>query len=305
MKKSVIVVAVFLASLLGACSGSDGGSDAPTSPAPTIPPPTPTLEITVTKDVVYATPLVEGDPDWTLDVYAPAENGDWPTVILLHGLGANKEGYVRESEIISDNGAVVYTISWPIKTGDAAALENGRGYRALWETGTCAIRYARATSTDYGGDPGRLILVAHSWGALYGAWIALASDDLDTQWEEFRTDSDGPPAQVECVRDSGSAHVDAFIGVGGGRYTTIENLKDRNPELWEIVSPFSYLGQNTELSIILLHGTQDPIANPESSQMFNDVLVEAGYDSRVELFDGRHIVPSQLTFDAVMELASK
>jgi fermentation-respiration switch protein FrsA (DUF1100 family) len=99
--------------------------------------------------------------------------------------------------------------------------------------------------------------------------------------------------------------VDAFIGIGGGRYTAAEVLQERDPDLWEIVSPFSHLGRNLELPIRLLHGERDTTASPESSQRFNDVLLEAGYDSRVILFDGRHIVPPGLTFEAVMELASK
>jgi hypothetical protein len=47
------------------------------------------------------------------------------------------------------------------------------------------------------------------------------------------------------------------------------------------------------------------VASPESSHRFNEVLVEAGYDSRVILFDGGHIVPPELTSEAVMELAGK
>lgn len=316
MKISLSVAVVFLAGFLGACGGSDEALptlvETPTlrpsetlAPTPTLPPATPTPAITVTNEVIYAISLEESETSWALDVYTPVENGDWPTVVLIHGLGVAKEGYVRESEIISESGAVVYTVDWPIRVPDLAALDNGRGYREISETLSCAIHFARATAADFGGDSGHVTLVAHSYGALYGAWIALASDNLDAQWEAFQVERDGPPAQVECERNSDAARVDAFIGIGGGRYTAAEVLEDRNPALWEIVSPFSYLGQNTELPVRLLHGERDTTASPESSQMFNDVLLEAGYDSRVILFDGGHIVPPQLTFDAVIELASE
>jgi predicted esterase len=56
------------------------------------------------------------------------------------------------------------------------------------------------------------------------------------------------------------------------------------------------------MPVRLLHGTQDPVAKPESSHMFNDALVEAGHDSRVTLFDGGHIVPAELTAETVLEL---
>lgn len=316
MKISLSVAIVFLAGFLGACGGSDEALptlvETPTlrpsetlAPTPTLPPATPTPAITVTNEVIYAISLEESETSWALDVYTPVENGDWPTVVLIHGLGVIKESYIRESKIISESGAVVYTVDWPIRVPDLAALDNGRGYREISETLSCAIHFARATAADFGGDSGHVTLVAHSYGALYGAWIALASDNLDAQWEAFQVERDGPPAQVECERNSDAARVDAFIGIGGGRYTAAEVLEDRNPALWEIVSPFSYLGQNTELPVRLLHGERDTTASPESSQMFNDVLLEAGYDSRVILFDGGHIVPPQLTFDAVIELASE
>jgi predicted esterase len=224
-------------------------------------PPDFTPAVSVTKDVIYATSLEDGGSDWTLDVYTPIEPGDGPIVILLHGLGANKEGYSRESEIIAENGATVYTVNWPIVAVDIATLDNGRGFREISESLNCAIFFMRANTTDIGGDSSHVILIGHSYGALYGAWITLASDAVDTQWEDA--------------------------------------------ELWEIVSPYANFGRNSEVSFRLLHGEQDTLAKPESSQNFNDLLLEAGYDSRVILFDGRHIVPPQLTYETVIELANE
>jgi predicted esterase len=284
-----------------------GAACVPSSPVvvpPTSPPTTPTPAVSVTKDSIYAISLEEGGTDWTLDVYTPIETGDWPTVVLLHGLGANKEGYTRESEIIAENGATVYTVNWPVMTADAATLDNARGYREISEALNCAIHFARTTATDFGGDSASVTLIAHSYGSFYGAWIALASDRLDTQWKEFLVERDGPPAQLECAKSSESTRVDAFIGIGGGRYRAAEVLQERDPELWEIVGPYAYFGRNSGMSIRLLHGERDTFIKPESSQMFNDVLLEAGYDSRVILFDGGHIVPPQLAFETLMELRS-
>lgn len=266
---------------------------------------TPTSSVSVTKDVIYATSLQEDGKSWTLDVYTPVEAVGSPIVVLLHGLGTTKEGYSRESEIIAESGVTVFAVTWPVGVPDISAIDNGRGYREISETVACAIRFARATATDVSGDARPVTLIAHSYGALYGAWIALASDDLDAQWDEFLVDRNGPLAQVDCARSSNSARVDAFIGIGGGRYTAVEGLQERDPELWKIASPFSHIGRNLDIPIRLLHGEQDTRANPESSQLFNDVLLEAGYDSRVILFNGGHIVPPQLTIDTIFELASK
>lgn len=268
-------------------------------------PPDSNPAISVTKDVIYATSLEEGGSDWTLDVYMPIEPGDGPIVVFLHGLGGNKEGFIRESEIIAEKGATVYTANWPVVSVDVAALDNGRGFREISDTLNCAIFFARENTRDSGRDSENVILVAHSYGALYGAWIALASDQIDAQWEEFHADRNGPLAQVECIRRSVSAHLIGFIGIGGGRYSAAEVLWERDAELWEIVSPYAYFGQNSAITIRLLHGKQDTLAKPESSQTFNDLLLEAGHDSSVILFDGRHVVPPQLTSETVIELANE
>lgn len=294
------IVLAMIVLLSAACS-----SPSPAVVPPTTPHTTPTPAVSVTKDVIYATSLEEGGSDWTLDVYIPIETGDWPIVVFLHGLGANKEGYIRESEIIAEKGASVYTVNWPIVNVDIAALDNGRGFRQISETLNCAIFFARGNTLNLGGDSEHVILVAHSYGALYGAWIALASDHIEAQWEEFHADRNGPPAQVECISSSVSARVDGFIGIGGGRYSAAEVLWERDAELWEIASPYAYFGRNSSMSIRLLHGEQDTLAKPESSQKFNDLLLGAGYDSRVILFDGRHIVPPQITSETVVELANE
>jgi acetyl esterase/lipase len=153
------------------------------STPPTTPITTPTSSVTVTKDVIYATSIQEDGKTWTLDVYTPVEAGERPIVVLLHGLGGNKEGYTRVSEIIAESGVTVFTVTWPVSAVDIAAKDNGRGYREISESGACAIRFARATATEFGGDSHYVTLIAQSYGALYGAWIALASNDLDAQWD--------------------------------------------------------------------------------------------------------------------------
>jgi predicted esterase len=276
--------------------------------SPTTPALTPTPSVSAAKDIVYATSLREdasAESDWKLDVYTPLDADGWPVVVLLHGLNGAKEGYARWSESIAENGATVYTANWPDMVVDLAAQDNGRGYREISEALHCAIHFARATAQDYGGDSGHVTLVAHSYGTLYGAWIALASDQLETKWEQHEADRNGPPAQVECARTLESARVDTFIGIGGGRYTDSEVLHNRDPQLWEIVSPIAYLGQYQELPVTLLYGNRDRNSVAESPEMFNDLLLQAGYDSQVISFDGGHIVPVEETFEAVTQLTGK
>lgn len=272
---------------------------------PTAPAPTATPGVVTSKDVAYATSALDGvaqDRIWALDVYAPPERADWPVILLMHGLGGSKDGYSRESEAMAEMGAIVYTITWPVTPADAAALDDGKGFRQIYDTVICALSYVRATAGDFGGDPDRTVLVAHSYASLYGAWIALSFDGLDAQWQEFAADRNSSPSRVECEQQAEPASIVAFVGIGGRTYGFAEVLQQRDRDLWEVVSPYAHFGQNLEMPLRLLHGEQDPRVDPEFSRTFHQALLDAGYDSQLILFEGGHVVPPELTLATVMEL---
>jgi dienelactone hydrolase len=271
---------------------------------PTILVPTSTPPVQITRDILYATPLDVDVSEQKLDVYAPYEVGSWPVVVFLHGFDGLKEGHVRESQAIAEQGVVVFTANWPTPLMDVAGLENGKGFREMAEVLSCAVRFARANAADYGGDPSQVILIGFSYGAGLGAWMALAEENLDDMWDDFAAQRGGPEPQVACTIDGGSASVDAFIGIGGG-YRIPKSLQDRDVDLWEFVSPISYIEQRLELPVRLLHGEQDTLVNSRHSTDFNDVLMEAGYDTQLILYDGEHHVPAVLTAEAVLELAGE
>ena len=208
---------------------------------PTLPPPTPTSPFQVTRDVLYATSLQPQATTWALDIYAPNEAANSPVVVFLHGFKAVKEGHKRESQVLAEHGAVVYTVTWPTWILDLAERESGQGYREMYEVITCAIRYARATATDFGGNPDRVILVGFSMGAIQGAWVALAGESLNPMWEAFAADQGGPPQQVECAANGVTEKVDIFVGIGGP-YKIVEGLQEKDAELWKIASPMAHLG---------------------------------------------------------------
>ncbi|MCP4540899.1 MAG: hypothetical protein GY832_27505 [Chloroflexi bacterium] len=281
--------------LLGACSTS--------KPAPTVAAPTMTPSVKVSSDVAYVTSLQPDVSEQRLDVYTPNEAGDWPVVVFLHGYDGNKEYYATLSQAIAEQGAVVFTAAWPTWIADMAARDNGKGFREMSEVLSCAIRFARATASDYGGDSSQVTLVGHSSGADTGAWVALAGDNLDRSWEEFTSNRGGPPAQVECVVNKGSTRVDAFVGIAGGYDDFAGPLQKRDAELWQIAAPYAHLGQNLDLRVRLIHGERDPHVMPEHAVQFNDALAEAGYDTSLILWDGKHRVPTELTIAEVIKVA--
>lgn len=281
-----------------ACSTSPSTSTA----APSSDPAATTPSYQVASDIVFASSLNEDGDSWMLDIYAPNETGNWPVVVFLHGYGSLKEGHIRESQVIAESGAVVYTLNWPTWIDDLAGRENGKGFREMYEVVACGIRFAKTTASNYGGDPSRVTLIGFSYGGYLGIWIALATDSLDSAWEDFSVNNDGPLAQVECTSDQASIKVDSFIGIGGA-YFTARKFEERNPELWKIISPLAHLGGDLDLPIRLLHGERDDTALEEYVEEFRDVLLEAGYDPQLILYDGIHRVPPELTAEIVQNVA--
>ena len=283
-----IFLLVLMQFLLAACSAPQA--------TPTIVQPSATPPVQIIKDIPYLSPLASGVSEEVLDVYAPFEGDSWPVVVLLHKMDAAKEGYSDEVQAIAEQGVVVFNIDWPEKVA-----ENSQGYRLISEALSCAIHFARAAAADYGGDPSRIILVGHGFGARRGAWIALAGDSLTGMWDAYSTDHGGPEPQVACLKDGGSSNVDAFIGIGG-HYPNLELMRESDEDLWKIVSQDAHFGQRPDLLIRLLHGEQDIRYSFEKSVELNDILTEEGYDTRLILFEGRNIVPIPLTIDVILEL---
>jgi acetyl esterase/lipase len=256
----------------------------PVPPTDTPVPPTPTrgqaatpgpsaegnaLNIEVTSGIVYAKVSIVSS---VLDVYAPSDPGPWPVVVVAHGVMESRLNYANLAESIATQGAVVYNIDW--------------WSTPPWSTGieciACAVRFARATAADYGGDASRITLVGSSAGAATGAVVALAGDDFGGN----------------CIATDASAMPNALVAWEGpyDYATTVYNvydhpsLKDEDPELWEAINPYSHIGQNPELQVRLVYGNDVDTSwwdiAPQVSMDFHQVLADAGYDVELVVVEG-------------------
>jgi acetyl esterase/lipase len=257
---------------------------------PQTPTPTP-FPLAVTQDITYTAPLQPDLSAQALDVYAPAAQGAWPVVVVLHGYLVRKEDVRLMSKAIAGQGAVVFTANWPAWTSPSIAVQgDGAKLREWVETVACAIRFARATASDYGGDPGRVTLVGHSLGGGIGSVVALAGDNIGPSWEEFASTRGGPPPQIDCLASEGSAYPDAFVGYGGA-YMMFESLEQDDPELWKIVSPYALIGSNPNLQVRLIHGKWDSMMPEEAIELsiqLVEAMQEAGYDATWTVVDAGH-----------------
>ena len=112
--------------ILGACSteptitptptlvASPTASSTPTtvpSPTATLPPtrtPRPTeVPLLIRNDITYTHGLQPDVKDSVLDICAPEQPGEWPVLILAHGLQDSKDRFVRMGKVLAREGMVV------------------------------------------------------------------------------------------------------------------------------------------------------------------------------------------------------
>jgi acetyl esterase/lipase len=265
-----IIVSILLVVLVAACGDSDDAADETTVPGDAGDLASGGLSVERHAGIDYT-----GTGSFNrMDVWAPTETGDWPAVIIVHGVAdQSMSGFQPLAEAIASEGAVVYNIDVDSTIPWITAIEQV----------ACAVRYARAHGVDFGGGPSEVLLLGNSTGAAVASVVALGGADFA-----------GP-----CAAAGASAEVDAFVGYEGdydylrtADYFLADHryLEDEDPELFASMDPYGHVGENTDLTVHLLHG-QDEDAMwyeipPAVSDEFCTTLEEAGYAAEMTVLEG-------------------
>lgn len=279
IKGSAVAAGLAVALLAGCGTGTVGGESSITFGSTAATPSSSTSSLTDSEATTTTaeqasfvrTNDVEYADTYTLDVYAPEAIGPWPVIVAVHGLGQAKRDMGLLSKELAADGAVVYNI----KANMFAPFIEGIRQVA------CAVRFARATAAEHGGDPRRITLVGNSSGAHTGAVVAMAGDEF----------------AGNCVATDGSAEPDVFVGYEGPYdvATTVYGqvdmtpLETEDPELWAAINTYSHIGGNPDLVVRLVHGQDEDFAwydvTPDTSVALHDALADAGYDVELILVE--------------------
>jgi acetyl esterase/lipase len=262
------------------------------SPTPTpAPSPTPTPstpgDVVVEREIPFTPNVACGDRRCRLrlDVWHPENEGDWPVIVSLHGRPRTRADMEPIARLLAAQGAVIFNADYR----GSGRVE--RGYPMSFEDAACAVRFARASAADYGGDPSRIVLVGHSFGTYVGSVVTLNGDAYEGA----------------CLAEDGSAEPDAFVGLSGSYHwhdepiwtTFFGGRLAANRSRWRDGDPHTHIGGNPDSEWWFVTERTDPILDPDSSSEFHETLLDAGYDSDLETLDGSgHFTILRLNGDA-------
>jgi acetyl esterase/lipase len=255
---------IFLAivSLIGASCAPGEEAPPPTAEPTPIDLPTITLLPTDAPLPVEETLNVPYAGTRPLDIFAPAEPGPWPVVVLLHGGdGGSPVALWTLGSALAGQGAVVFIPSYHASKPPLDSITDG------WEEAACAIRFARARAADYGGDPSWVVVGGHSAGGTAGAVMMLAGDDF---------------VDDDCLVQEGTAVPDAFVGIDGA-YDILHFIPEdelaQAPGEWALLSPYTYLDSRPippDYPIYLIVSEEDELIG--MGREFQAALTAAGHD---------------------------
>lgn len=198
------------------------------------------------------------------DVLAPVDGRDLPTVVMLGGGGTPfaERRYQQQLAVeLAERGAVVFLMSYrSAVTGnyDSAGFNDAR----------CAVRYARSTTAEYGGDPSRTVVVGHSQGGLIGLTVALE-----------------PEEEADACLADGSGKPDGVVALGSPS-PSLAQAGDSAPPLWlfngsedgdaEAIAlrlrERGFDAEARELPGVTHGGITDPVAAPDIVDLIMEAL---------------------------------
>ena len=237
--KALAVIATVCALLVGACATDDRSE----------------LEVRREFDVSGVT---------VTDVFAPSDGDQLPVVVMLHGTGGERDVMEPLAQAVAEEDVVVYLPSWPVIDQVAPfPADDAEPYRRQAEAVVCALRFARRTAAEFGGDPDDITVFGHSGGATAAARAALVATP--------------PWPGIDCDPEV-SHRPQRFIATGGdllGEY----QYSTECPDLFEPYNPMSIEPSNTDLEIRLIHGYYDTAVDARVSQLFDHLATSCGVDS--------------------------
>jgi dienelactone hydrolase len=196
---------------------------------------------------------VSGESTQDIWVFTPNDEGSWPIVMILHGLGGVGEAMAEIGSRLAAQGLVVFAPTY------RTDMSTEQGMADLESDITCAYRYAIANADRYNGDLDQPITFA---GWSLGATFVL----------EGGLTSEEPP--IACGEEVPLPEV--VVAISGCHYQFEGSQFDFDPTGWG----------NKDATVLLIGGEEDPTCAAWQSEDAAAELGDAGYDVDLAIIEG-------------------
>ncbi|MFN8624153.1 MAG: alpha/beta hydrolase [Chloroflexota bacterium] len=209
------------------------------------------------------------------DIYYPQHAARWPTIVTIHGRPRLPSDMRELAYALAARGAVVFNADYrgvrPVSKGFPESISDV----------ACAIRYARAHTAQYGGDPDHIVLVGHSYGGYVGMMVSVAGNRFLGR-------------KGDCLVEKGSSLPNGFVHVAGVSITKASEPLDviyfggpqwAIPDVWRRGNVFHQIdvGGNRKLRVGIFFELHDPFLGVAHALWLRDALRRNGYHVRMEL----------------------
>ena len=264
---------------LAAALASARAQEAPASPA----------RYQVMQGVSYGS----GDPFQTIDIYLPdsAVRRSTAVFVLNHGSG-NKLPFVRR---FAERGYPVLFVN----------VRRREPYPRPVEDAFCALAWAHAHAGSYGFDPGRIVALGHSGGAVLAAHLGTFDDRA-----RYLGGCASPlPRErwllgVVSIAGVFDYRTEEEFGELHNAYTPryFGGTKEDVPAAWAEASPITWAGAG-DAPFLLVHGTADVMVLPVQSERSAALMRRAGVAVELVLIPG--LDHNAILGDAAFEAAER
>jgi acetyl esterase/lipase len=210
------------------------------------------------------------------DVLTPTSAAGAPIVVALPGAPGGPGGrsaLVHLATALAADGIVVVL-------ADYRANDTGGGFPETLDDAACAVAFAQARGAEFGGDPGRIILVGHSLGATVtilatlGDWSARGSDCLHPVG--VRPAAIVPIGGVVTADPRNENYVELLGGTPA-----------EQPDAWAAFDGMSLVdGSDVGVIVRLVNGSREAADVLSENERFATVLAAAGVDAATATIEG-------------------
>ncbi len=243
------------------------------------------------RDVTY----VERDGEsLKADIYVPAGEGPFPTVLCVHGgawrFGARGDmGLIARS--LAESGYVAATISY--------RLAPAHKFPAQIEDCREALRWIREHADEYKVDPKRVAALGYSAGGHLVALMGVtgkAEDTIGPENSPWKFDS-----RLKAVV-AGGAPCDFREMPADKRILAywLGGTRAENPDVYEAASPAKFVSAKAPPTFFF-HGERDRLVKMKSPTAMMSLLKEAGVPTEMHVVSGARHIPAFLNTNAYVE----